>query len=140
LGHSIIIGLQRRQCQLLAACPIASHFIPIRRGLHRGNQGFAGWSPFETAIIFGRNDDDFLAAVHGDMLWAFAADAPHRFAEAGLGVLQQPVTRLAGARRRRGFVGVGVRFSILVMLIRLRQSVIDLRVRSHAAKAAQITR
>ena len=55
--------------------------------------------------------------MHGDMLRPFAANAPHQFAEASLGVLKQPMTR-----NRRGFdrERPGV-CSILVILTRLSQ-------------------
>ena len=58
----------------------------------------------EAAELFGGDDDHFVAAVHGHMLRPFAANAPHQFAEARLGVLQQPAARFqeprpAGLRR-----------------------------------------
>jgi hypothetical protein len=37
--------------------------------------------------------------MDGDVLRAFAAHTPHEFAEAGLGILQQPMARPGGALR-----------------------------------------
>jgi hypothetical protein len=46
---------------------------------------------FEAAKLFRRDDDHFVAPVHRHVLRSFAADAPHQFAKARLGILQQPV-------------------------------------------------
>ena len=43
------------------------------RGLHRGDQGFARQLALEPTKFFGRDDDDFVAAMHGHVLRAFAA-------------------------------------------------------------------
>jgi hypothetical protein len=51
------------------------------------NQGLAGLLTFETAKILGGDDDDFVAPMHGHMLWALAAHLSHQFAESRFGVL-----------------------------------------------------
>ncbi len=47
----------------------------------------------EPTKFLRRNDDDGVASVNSHMLGPFAADAPHQFAEARLGVLKEPPTR-----------------------------------------------
>jgi hypothetical protein len=79
----------------------------MRRGLHRGDQRFAGAIALETAELLSRDDDHFIAAAHGHVLRPLAANAPHELAKARLGVLQQPaakpqVTCPAGLRRLGG--------------------------------------
>jgi hypothetical protein len=54
--------------------------------------------------------------VHGDVLRAFAVHAAHQFAEAGLGVLQQPVTGQPTVECAARTGGV---FLVLVILTRL---------------------
>jgi hypothetical protein len=58
----------------------------MRRRLHCGDQT-------ETAELFSRDDDHFIAAVHGHVLRPLAANAPHQLAKARLGVLQPPAAR-----------------------------------------------
>src|SRR5258708_2646479 len=82
--------------------------IAMWRGLHGGDQGFASEVALEPAIFFGRNNDDFVASVHGHALRSLAADAPHQLAKASLCFLQQPMARFRMARaaawlRRSGF-------------------------------------
>ena len=47
----------------------------------------------EASKLFGGNDDDFIAAMDGDVLRPLAAHQPHQLTEARLGVLKQPVAR-----------------------------------------------
>jgi hypothetical protein len=51
------------------------------------DQGLAGLFTLKTTKILGGDDDDFVAPVHGDMLWALAAHLAHQFAESGFGIL-----------------------------------------------------
>jgi len=60
----------------------------MRRGLHRLDQRLASDTPFEAAKLFGSDDNNLVAPVHGDMLRSFAADFANQFAETSLGVLQ----------------------------------------------------
>ena len=77
--------------------------VAIGRSLHRGDQRVAGAIALEAAELFRRDDDDFIAAVHGDMLRPLAADTPHQFAETRLGVLQQPMAGFQFAEAPAGF-------------------------------------
>src|SRR5258707_13705246 len=66
----------------------------MRRCLHSGNERLPREIAFETAKLFRRDDDHFVTPVHRHVLWSFTADAPHQFAKARLGILQDPVARL----------------------------------------------
>ena len=72
--------------------------VAVGRGLHRRDQRRAGAFALEAAEFFGGDDDDFIAAMHGDMLRPFAADAAHQLAELRLGVLKQPMAGRQVAR------------------------------------------
>ena len=129
-----LAGLQWRGCSCRGASPsqidsahrhaVALRFdvdVAVGRGLHGGDQRVAAALALEAAEFFGGDDDHLVAPVHGDMLRAFAAHAPHQLAEAGLGVLQQPVARQP--TKERAAAGLGVfgwwRFLVLVILTRL---------------------
>jgi len=64
----------------------------MRRCLHRFNQDLSGDTAFEAAEFLSSDDDYLVASVHGHMLRAFAADFADQFAEAGLGILEQPIS------------------------------------------------
>ena len=49
-------------------------------------------SPFSRRKFLRRDHDHLVAAMHGNALRSFAADAPHQFAEARLRILQEPLT------------------------------------------------
>lgn len=76
--------------------------LTMRRGLHDLDECFAREPAFEAAEFVGSNDDDFLATVDRDVLRSLAVDFPDQLAEAGFGILQEPV---AGTRlwRQAGF-------------------------------------
>ena len=46
---------------------------------------------FEAAKLFRRDDDHFVTPMDRHALGSFTVDAPHELAEAGLGILQDPV-------------------------------------------------
>jgi hypothetical protein len=54
---------------------------------------------FEAAKLFRRDDDHFVAPVHGHVLRSFTVDAPHQFAKARLGVLHEKGVNCVGAGR-----------------------------------------
>ena len=92
--------------------PVALRFdvdIAVRRGLHRGDQRIAAALALKAAELFGRDDNDLVASMHGDVLRAFATHTPHQLAKASLGVLKQPVTRQQPARATHGFLGASGR-------------------------------
>ena len=64
---------------------------------------FAGEIALEAAELLRRYDNDFVTPMNSNTLRTLAADSAYQFAEARLGFLQQPVTRLPDARRPRGF-------------------------------------
>src|SRR5690606_38591548 len=70
--------------------------VPVRRGLQRRYQGISHELSPQTPEFLCGDNYDFIAPMHGDMLWAFAANAPHQFAEPCLGVLKQPMARQGG--------------------------------------------
>ena len=67
--------------------------VAMRGSLHRVDERLALKIAPQAAKLLGRNDDDFVAAAHGDMLRAFAPNPADEFAEARLGVLKQPAAR-----------------------------------------------
>jgi hypothetical protein len=44
--------------------------------------------------LFRRNDHNFLAAMHGDMLNPFTANTPHQPAKTRPGIRNRPVTQV----------------------------------------------
>jgi hypothetical protein len=48
----------------------------------------SGGAALEPAEFFGGNDNHRVATMHRYMLWPFATNFAHEFAEARLGVLQ----------------------------------------------------
>ena len=75
--------------------------VTIRGSLHSVDQRLAGQSTSEAPEFLGRDDDDFLASMDGDVLRAFAANQPNQFTEVRLGVLQASVTGLLDAWQSR---------------------------------------
>jgi hypothetical protein len=61
------------------------------RRSHRSDQGFASKIALQTPELFGRDHDDFIASVNGNMLRPLTTDTSHQFTKACLGVLQQPL-------------------------------------------------
>ena len=49
----------------------------MRRGLHRGDQDFAGQIALEAAKLFRRDDDHFVTPVNCHVLRAFSAGIGH---------------------------------------------------------------
>jgi hypothetical protein len=58
-------------------------------GIHDGTTGPGA---LEAPEFLGGDDDDLVAAVNGDVLRAFTADTTNQLAEAGFGVLEDPVS------------------------------------------------
>ena len=75
----------------------------MRRRLHGGDQRSTRDLATETAEFFGGDDDDLVAPVDGDVLRTLVTDAADELAEARLGILQRPVSRLRGAGPAGGF-------------------------------------
>jgi hypothetical protein len=66
--------------------------VPIRRGLHGGDEGFARQIALEAPEVLRRDHNDLIATVYGHVLRPFAAHAADQLAKARLGVLQEPST------------------------------------------------
>jgi hypothetical protein len=73
----------------------------MRRRLHGGHQRSACDLATETAEFFGGNDDDFVAPMHGYVLWPLVADTADKFTEPRLRILQRPM----GCLPRAGATG-----------------------------------
>jgi hypothetical protein len=58
--------------------------------LHRRDQRLTGGASLEAAELLRCNNDDFVAAVHGDVLRSLAPDLAHKLAKARFGVLKNP--------------------------------------------------
>src|SRR6266702_7996969 len=71
--------------------------LAMRRCLHCCDQRLTRGPPLEAAELLRRDNDDFVAPVHGDVLRPLAADLAHKLAKARFGVLKNPKT---GARLR----------------------------------------
>jgi hypothetical protein len=69
----------------------------MRRCLHGGNERLSSEIALEAAKLFRGNDHDFVTPVHRYVLRSFTVDAPHQFAKACLGILQEPVAELPAA-------------------------------------------
>ena len=63
----------------------------MRRGLNSVDERLASLVTLEPPKFLSGDDDDFGAAVNGDVLRPFAVDPPHELAETCLGILQQPM-------------------------------------------------
>ena len=61
--------------------------LRMGRGSQLLHQRLARLLPLQTPVVFGRDDNDFVSPMHGDMLRPFAAHAPNQFAETALGIL-----------------------------------------------------
>ena len=59
----------------------------MRRRLQGVDKRLAGLFAPQPTELLGGDHDNFIAAVHGDVLRAFTAHTPHQLAEACLGVL-----------------------------------------------------
>ena len=73
------------------------------RRLHGFDERRAGDLATETAEFLCRDDDDFVAAMHGDVLGTLVAHPADELTEARLGILQRPMSRLGRARPSCGF-------------------------------------
>src|SRR5262249_24029758 len=65
--------------------------VTMRRCLHSGNERLPREIAFEAAKFFRCDDDHFVTPVHRHVLRSFTEYAPHQFAKARLGILQEPV-------------------------------------------------
>ena len=68
----------------------------MRRRFHGVDEGLPGPLTTQPSKIFRSDHHHLVAPVHRDMLGAFAAHTTHQFAEAGLGVLKDPMPRKRG--------------------------------------------
>ena len=58
--------------------------------MHRRDQRLTGGASLEAAELLRCNNDDFVAAMHGDVLRSLAAHLAHKLAKARFGILKNP--------------------------------------------------
>jgi hypothetical protein len=78
--------------------------------LHGLNKGGTGEFALQTTELVGADDNDFIPSMQRYMLRTLAAYAPDKFTEAGLRILQSPITRAGSARPAAGRTGRSRRF------------------------------